>query len=130
MSNTIRGSVAQLAGRIVVNGVALGQPELSMLTRIGRGHFCKPVEVIRHEGKRGKPTTVWEFNTDAVLNFAFANAVAAAAVANGEDAEAPAVETDAPEVAETATPEGWQVAETSNEETATVEVELTADTEL
>lgn len=127
MSNTIRGSVAQLAGRIVVNGVALGQPELSMLTRIGRGHFCKPVEVIRHEGKRGKPTTVWEFNTDAVLNFAFANAGAAAAVANGEDVES---NNDAPEVAETATPEGWQVAETSNEETATVEVELTADTEL
>ena len=56
MSNTIRGSIAQLAGRVVVNGVALGQPELSMLTRIGRGHFSKPVEVIKHEGKRGKPT--------------------------------------------------------------------------
>lgn len=129
MSNTIRGSVAQLAGRIVVNGVALGQPELSMLTRIGRGHFCKPVEVIRHEGKRGKPTTVWEFNTDAVLNFAFTNAVAAAAVANGEDTET-AEESQGAEGAEIteAAPSGWTVAETSTEET--VSAELTADTEL
>jgi hypothetical protein len=100
MSEVIRGSVAQLAGRIVVNGVALGQPELSMLTRIGRGSFCKAVETIKKEGVRGKPTTVWEINTAAVLNFTFANANAAAAVAEGEATE---TEADVEAVAETAT---------------------------
>lgn len=101
MSNVIRGSVAQLAGRIVVNGVALGQPELSMLTRIGRGSFCKPVEIIKKAGVRGKPTTVWEIDASAVLTFSFANASAAAAVEAGEDTEdTEAVEADTAEVLE------------------------------
>ena len=113
MSNVIRGSVAQLAGRIVVNGVALGQPELSMLTRIGRGSFCKPVEVIKKAGVRGKPTTVWEIDATAALNFAFANASAAAAVEAGEDTETEADAVEASEAVEEAATVTEAVAENS-----------------
>ena len=113
MSNVIRGSVAQLAGRIVVNGVALGQPELSMLTRIGRGSFCKPVEIIKKAGVRGKPTTVWEIDATAALNFTFANASAAAAVAAGEDTETEADAVEASEAVEEAATVTEAVAENS-----------------
>lgn len=126
MSNSIQGSVAQLAGRITVNGVALGQPELSMLTRIGRGHFCKPIKVIKHEGKRGKPTTIWEFDADAMLNFRFANAVAAEAVANGEDVEGAGESGEGEQESNAPTSEtGTDPVEESNEP-----AELTASTEL
>lgn len=126
MSNSIQGSVAQLAGRITVNGVALGQPELSMLTRIGRGHFCKPIKVIKHEGKRGKPTTIWEFDADAMLNFRFANAAVAEAVANGEDVEGAGEAGEVEQESNAPTSEtGTDPVEESNEP-----AELTASTEL
>jgi hypothetical protein len=63
--NTIRGTAAELAGRLTFNGVALSQPEISMLTRLGNGIFAHPVETVRTgEGRGGKPATVWEFDAE------------------------------------------------------------------
>lgn len=59
-----RGTIAELTGKLSINGVVLDQPTLSTLTRIGRGLFCRPVgKVPPAGGGRGKPATIWEFNT-------------------------------------------------------------------
>ena len=59
----IRGTVKELAGKVSVNGQVLGQPELSFLTRLGRGQFAKPVGQVKPPGK-GKPATIWEINSN------------------------------------------------------------------
>lgn len=68
MSTVIRGTIAELAGKLTMNGTVLGQPELSVLTRLGRDTFAKPVAQIR-TGAKGRPTTVWEINTESTLEF-------------------------------------------------------------
>ena len=72
MNERIRGTIADFAGKLTVNGVTLGQPELSMLTRIGRGSFFKAIGTVpKPAGVRGKPATIWELNLEAALSFAF-----------------------------------------------------------
>lgn len=66
-----KGTVAELVQQgITVNGVALDQPTLSLLTRIGRGDFIKAVGVAKKaEGTRGKAATIWEVNPTGALSF-------------------------------------------------------------
>jgi hypothetical protein len=94
MTQTIRGTIADFAGKLSLNGVILGQPELSMLTRIGRGSFFNAVGTVpKPAGQRGKPATIWELTLSADLNF---KQVEAATVANtaAEDASEAASESD------------------------------------
>ena len=62
-----RGTIKNLEGKLAINGVTLTQPELSMLTRIGRGVFCNPVGTIKTSAGKGKPATIWEFNLSTNL---------------------------------------------------------------
>lgn len=68
MSN-FRGTIAELVARnLTMNGVKLGAPELSVLTRLGRGSFANAVgTVAKPAGTRGKPATIWELNPNATL---------------------------------------------------------------
>ena len=87
MTQTIRGTIADFAGKLSLNGVVLGQPELSMLTRIGRGSFFNAVGTVpKPAGQRGKPATIWELTLSANLNFTRVEANTAAAEDASEDA--------------------------------------------
>jgi hypothetical protein len=71
---TLRGTIAQLAGHITVNGKPLGQAELSVLTRLGAGTFATAVERIGctdENGKptRGRPTNVWQIDKHIRMSF-------------------------------------------------------------
>lgn len=69
MSRYVTGTIAQLSGKITMNGVALGQPELSVLTRIFNGTAVKRVGVVKKEGERGRPATVWQIDTGSAAFF-------------------------------------------------------------
>lgn len=59
-NDTIKGTISELVagGRLSINGVTVGQPEMSVLTRLG---FAKEVGTVeRPEGKRGPAPKVWE----------------------------------------------------------------------
>lgn len=101
MSNQITGTVAELvAKRLTFNGVLLGQPEVSTLTRLGLGN--KLGTVPRPAGTKGKPATIWGFNT-GTLDAAFGVAPA------GDPASA--VATDAVNTDESAANDAENVAE-------------------
>ena len=69
-NNALRGTPAELAGRVTLNGHTLGQPEISFLTRLGDGTFAKKVGTAKKGGGRGgKPATIWEFKPKASMNF-------------------------------------------------------------
>lgn len=69
MSNVIRGTIAELAGKFQVNGVVLDTGTLSMLTRLGRGSFATKVGTVKTTAGKGKPSTIWEINPSASLAF-------------------------------------------------------------
>ena len=69
MSRFITGTIAQLSGKLTLNGVALGQPELSTMTRIFGGSIFKQVGIIKKEGERGRPAIVWQVDTGAAAWF-------------------------------------------------------------
>jgi len=60
--NALRGTPAQLAGRLAVNGKPLGQAEISFLTRMG---FAQSEGTAKtRSGRGGKPATIWSFNAE------------------------------------------------------------------
>lgn len=65
-----RGTVAELAGKISLNGEVLNLQDVQFLTRIGRDSFAKPVGTAPGTGTRGgKRATVWEINPNCRLAF-------------------------------------------------------------
>ena len=73
-AKTVRGTIAQLIGRVTINGNTVGQAELSVLTRLGAGTFAHVVEKIAQtdaNGKpiKGRPTTVWEIDENINMKF-------------------------------------------------------------
>ena len=71
MSKLFRGTVAELAGRISINGRVLSAPELSMIVKLGEGSFARKVGV-GPKPTRGVPANIWEI--DASGAFAFKDA--------------------------------------------------------
>lgn len=69
MSRFITGTVAQLAGKLTMNGQVLGQPELSVMTRLCAGKQFKQVGIIKHEGQRGRPSIIWQVDTETAAWF-------------------------------------------------------------
>ena len=73
-NTVITGSIKELAGRVSVGGIVLGQPELSTLTRLGQAAgFARVIDTIRNvdaNGKpaRGKPGNIWEINLAASMS--------------------------------------------------------------
>ena len=67
MAQYVTGTIAQLAGKLSLNGVALNQPELSLLSRIFQPNMFKQVGIIRKEGERGRPAIVWQVNMDQAM---------------------------------------------------------------
>lgn len=109
----IVGSVKELAGRVSVNGVELGQPELSMLTRLGRGSFAKVIRTERgKDQKRGKSTNIWEIDPNALLTLVLDAPKAAKAT---EETEA---STDSSETEETSAEASEAVSAENSEEAA------------
>lgn len=54
----ISGTIAQLVGKISFGGTILGQPELSVMTRVFEGTIFKQIGTIRKES-RGRPSAIW-----------------------------------------------------------------------
>ncbi|QDJ96233.1 hypothetical protein Xoosp13_46 [Xanthomonas phage Xoo-sp13] len=62
---TVRGTIAELAGSITINGRTVGQPELSVMTRLG---FATEVGTAdKPEGIRGPAPKIWELNLNAPM---------------------------------------------------------------
>ena len=74
MARYLTGTIAQLAGKLTLNGVTLGQPELSVLTRVTGGALFRQVGIIRNEGARGRPSIVWQVDTESALFLECGNA--------------------------------------------------------
>ena len=71
MARFVTGTIAQLSGKLSLNGKALDQPALSTLTRYlnepANGNdepVFKQVGIIKKEGERGRPAIVWAVDTD------------------------------------------------------------------
>lgn len=84
MARYVTGTIAQLQGKLILNGVALGQPELSVMTRVFAGGAFKQVGAIRKDGERGRPAIVWQVDTDSPAFFEVAS-VDGGLVASDED---------------------------------------------
>lgn len=66
--NTIRGTLAQLDGKISINGRNLTMPQLSILTTLGVGR--KVGEMPKASAStRGRAASIWEFDQDHTLTF-------------------------------------------------------------
>lgn len=85
MSRFITGTVAQLSGKLTLNGQPLGQPELSVFTRLCAGKQFKQVGIIKHEGARGRPSIIWQVDTETAAWFEVADATGL----NASDTDAP-----------------------------------------
>lgn len=85
MARYLTGTIAQLAGKLSLNGVTLGQPELSVMTRIFNGAAFKQVGQVKKAGERGRPALVWQLDTEAVTQFVCTDTAGLAA----SDADAP-----------------------------------------
>ena len=92
MSRFITGTIAQLSGKLSLNGTTLGQPELSVMTRIFGGTVFKQVGIVKREGERGRPAIIWQVDTESAAWFECADTSGLVA---SED--------DAPEYAKAAT---------------------------
>lgn len=65
-----KGTVSELAGRMVMNGEVLTLQDVQFLTRIGDGSFAKRVGFAPGTGTRGgKRATIWEINPSARISF-------------------------------------------------------------
>lgn len=61
--SSIKGTISELvATGLTINGIPVGQPEMSVLTRLGFATEVGTVE--RPEGKRGPAPKVWELPTN------------------------------------------------------------------
>lgn len=69
MSRFITGTIAQLSGKLSLNGTTLGQPELSVMTRIFGGTVFKQVGIVKREGERGRPAIIWQVDTESAAWF-------------------------------------------------------------
>lgn len=69
MARFLTGTIAQLSGKLTLNGVALGQPELSVMTRLFNGNIFKQVGVVKKEGERGRPAIIWQVDTETAAWF-------------------------------------------------------------
>lgn len=65
--NKITGTLAQLSGKVSVNGHLRTAPQLSALTAMGIG--TKVGEAAKEPNTRGRAATIWEFPESVVLNF-------------------------------------------------------------
>lgn len=66
MANVVRGTPAELAERLTVNGHSVTQQDVHFLTRLGDGVFAKQVGTKRtNTGRGGKPATIWEIRQNA-----------------------------------------------------------------
>lgn len=64
MARYVTGTIAQLSGKISLNGYFLGQPELSVLSRIMEGTMFHRVGIVKRDGYRGRPAIVWQVDTE------------------------------------------------------------------
>lgn len=85
MARFITGTVQQLAGKLNVNGKVLDAAEINMMCRLMDGLTFKKVGVVKKEGERGRPATIWQVDTETAAWFECADT-------NGVEAS----DTDAP----------------------------------
>lgn len=100
-TNVITGTIKELVARaITFNGNLLGQPELSVLTRLGIAREVSKIST----GSKGKPATVWEFPCEGNFSFAANDAAPGVLEVIAEDTSTVSVNTETLEViAETET---------------------------
>ncbi len=69
MSRFVTGTIAQLSGKLTLNGKVLDQPALSTMTRFLEGAQFKQVGIIKKEGERGRPAIIWQVDTGSAAWF-------------------------------------------------------------
>jgi hypothetical protein len=99
MARFITGTIAQLNGKLKLNGVVLGQPELSVMTRIFGGTVFKQVGIVRREGERGRPAIIWNVDTETAAWFEVSDADVTNGLTASDDAPVEFVATPAATVA-------------------------------
>lgn len=60
----VTGTIAELVGRIAINGVVLNQVQLASLTVMGKGSIC---EIVGQKKSTGRAANVWEFDLSKTL---------------------------------------------------------------
>ena len=66
MARYLTGTIAQLSGKVSMNGIVLNQPQLSVLSTVLEGSTFRRVGIVRRDGKRGRPAIVWQIDTELV----------------------------------------------------------------
>lgn len=65
MSNKITGSIGDLDRKFKIGDFVLGQPELSVLTRLGKAAgFARVIEERKRPDGKGRPSLIWEIDAD------------------------------------------------------------------
>ncbi len=90
MARFVTGTIAQLSGKLSLNGKALDQPALSTMTRYLDGAQFKQVGIIKKEGERGRPAIVWQVDTESAAWFEAADLSVDSAGLVVSDDDAPA----------------------------------------
>lgn len=90
MSRYVTGTIAQLAGKLSLNGKTLDQPALSTMTRFLDGAQFKQVGIIKKEGERGRPAIIWQVDTESAAWFETADLTADTSGLVVSDTDAPA----------------------------------------
>lgn len=68
MSRYVTGTLAQLSGKLTLNGVKLDTIELATMTRVFKGSIFKQVGSVKKDG-RGRPAIVWCVDTESAAWF-------------------------------------------------------------
>jgi hypothetical protein len=69
MTRYVTGTIAQLAGKLTIEGHTLDAQELSVMTRLFDGKMFKRVGVVKKEGARGRPAYIWQVDTEVAAFF-------------------------------------------------------------
>lgn len=65
--SVVKGTIAELDRKFKVGDMVLGQPELSVLTRIGEaGGFARKVGEVKRPDGKGRAATIWEIDSEFV----------------------------------------------------------------
>ncbi len=61
--SVIKGTISELDKKFKIGNFVLGQPELSVLTRLGeQAGFARKVGEIKRPDNKGRSATVWEID--------------------------------------------------------------------
>lgn len=69
MSRFITGTLKELTGAITLNGKSMTYPELVLFSKVLNGKAFKQVGSIKTVSEVGRPTIIWEVDTEVAIWF-------------------------------------------------------------